>query len=233
MIKTCGFQKYFATGLFWIYASVLSSSQIVPSKFLNDLRSPEFKIREQAEIDLLKWSRIQLPSSTLKIFKHSQIAEDPEVRERCLNVLRKLVGDEYMTEGDGYIGIALSWKDDVVVIPGENKTQNAIRVNEVMANSPGQQSGIMVNDLIIRLEGEVWHEVDATAWFLERIKKMKPASVVAVTILRGDKLVDVKVTLSRRPLMADHPQNIDLEASELAAKEAHFQRWLTQKKALK
>ncbi|MGL4401275.1 MAG: PDZ domain-containing protein [Luteolibacter sp.] len=169
----------------------------------------------------------------IEIFKHSQVAADPEVRERCLDVLRKLVGDEYMTEGEGYIGIALSWKDDVVIVPGEKKMRKAVRVTGVMANTAGQQSGIMINDLIVKLEGEVWYEVDATAWFRERIKKMKPTSVASMTILRGGELVDLKVTLGRRPLMADHPQNIDLEASELAAKEAHFQHWLAQKKAAK
>lgn len=203
----------------------------VPAGYLVDLESPEYSVRERAETNLLEWGRRQPARSMPEIFKHTQNAKDPEVRERCLDVLRELVGDEYMAEGEGYIGIALSWKDDLVVVPGEKKPRKAVRVTGVMANTPGQQSGILMNDLIIKLEGESWHDVDATPLFREKIKKMKPKSVASMTILREGELIDIKVTLSRRPLMADHQQNIDLNASEVAAKEAHFQRWLAQKKA--
>ncbi len=202
----------------------------VPPGYLVDLESTEFSVRERAQTNLLEWGRNQPTRSTVEILKHSQNAADPEVRERCLDVLRVLVGDEYMAEGEGYIGIALSGKDDLVVAPGEKKVRKAVRVTGVMANTPGQQSGILVNDLIIKLEGEIWYEDDATQLFREKIKKMKPTSVASMTILREGELVDIKVTLRRRPLMADHHQNIDLDASELAAKEAHFQRWLAQKK---
>lgn len=202
----------------------------VPSGYLFDLESTEFSVRERAQTNLLEWGRNQPTRSTVEILKHSQNAPDPEVRARCLDVLRVLVGDEYMAEGEGYIGIALSGKDDLVVVPGEKKARKAVRVTGVMANTPGQQAGILVNDLIIKLEGEVWYEDDATQKFREKIKKMKPTSVASMTILREGQLVDIKVTLRRRPLMAEHHQKIDLDASELAAKEAHFQRWLAQKK---
>lgn len=216
------------------YGSVsIGAEVVVPSDYLDDLESPEYRVRERAERGLLEWGRKQPESSKAEIFKHARNADDPEVRERCLEVLRELVGDDYMTEGEGYIGIALSWKDDLVVVPGEKKERKAVRVTAVMANTPGQQSGILMNDLIVGLEGEAWYDVDATPLFRERIKKMRPKSVANMTILREGKLVEIKVTLSRRPLMADHQQNIDLNASELAAKEAYFQRWLAQRKAAK
>ncbi len=205
----------------------------VPHGYLVDFESPEFRVRERAETNLLEWGRKHPTRSMVEILKHSQNAADPEVRERCLDVLRVLVGDEYMTEGEGYIGIALSGKDDQVVVPGERKVRKAVRVTGVMANTPAQQSGILINDLIIKLEGEVWYEEDATQLFREKIKKMKPTSVASMTILREGELFDIKVTLRRRPLMADHHLDLGLDSSELAAKEAHFQRWLAQKKLQK
>ncbi len=169
-----------------------------------------------------------------EFLRYSQLAVDPEVRERCLDVLRSLVTDEYMKEGEGYIGIALAMKDDIVTVPGDPKARNAVRVVEVRADTPGQKSGILLNDLIVALEGVTWREVEATPAFRESIKKMKPTTVARLTVLRGGELVDLEVTLGRRPLMADmflNGQNQDLEATERAAKEAYFQRWLSQKKA--
>jgi hypothetical protein len=60
---------------------------------------------------------------------------------------------------------------------------------------------------------------------------------VDLKILREGGLVDCKVTLARRPLLADQPffngQNFNPEASEQAAKDAYFRRWLSQRKPSK
>ena len=47
-----------------------------------------------------------------------------------------LVTDEYLKEGEGYIGIALAMKDDIVTVPGDPKPRNVIRVMEVRADTP-------------------------------------------------------------------------------------------------
>jgi hypothetical protein len=53
-------------------------------------------------------------------------------------------------------------------------------------------------------------------------------------VLRNDRLMDIEVTLGRRPLIADNPflqqRPADLEAAEKAAKAAYFRRWLEQQK---
>ncbi|MGL5018656.1 MAG: PDZ domain-containing protein, partial [Luteolibacter sp.] len=123
--------------------------------------------------------------------------------------------------------------DDVVILPGIEGEQKAVRVTGVMPNTPGQLAGIQGNDLIVKLEGDGWKDVDATPLFREKIKSKKPGSLVKMTIFREGNLIDVEVKLSRRPLMADHLQTLDLDAAEAASKEAHFQRWLAQKKLLK
>lgn len=234
MAGTLSLLNIWAVCLIWAFGQTLATAEnSVPNSFLKDFESPEFNVRQQAEVRLLEWGRKQLPESMLEIFRHSQGAEDPEVRERCLAVLRTLVGDEYLAEGEGYIGIALLWKDDVVILPGIEGEQKAVRVTGVMPNTPGQLAGIQGNDLIVKLEGDGWRDVDATPLFREKIKSKKPGSLVKMTIFREGKLIDVEVKLSRRPLMADHLQTLDLDAAEAASKEAHFQRWLAQKKLLK
>jgi hypothetical protein len=208
----------------------------IPSDQIEDLGSAEFRVRERAEAELLAWGRKNPEAAMSECLRLSQNAVDPEVRERCLGVLRNLVTDEYMKEGEGYIGIALAPKDDVVTIPGDAKARNAVRVIEVRADTPGERSGILLNDLIVELDGEGWLGGEATPLFRERIKKMKPTSVANLTVLREGELIDLRVTLSRRPVMADmffNGQNSNLDATERAAKEAYFQRWLSQRKAAK
>lgn len=234
MVETLNRLNILLLSLVWAFGqNFASAGSSVPNVFLRDFESPEFKVRQRAESELLEWGRKKPVESMLEIFTHSQKAEDPEVRERCIAVLRELVGDEYLNAGEGYIGIALWWKDDVVVLPGEDRERKAVRVSGVMPNTPGQLAGIQGNDLIVKLEGDGWKDVDATPQFREKIKSKKPGSLVKMTIFREGKLIDVEVKLSRRPLMADHLQTLDLDAAEAASKEAHFQRWLAQKKLLK
>jgi hypothetical protein len=220
----------------WAGAICCAGDFRIPPQQLNDLGAPEFRVRERAEVELLEWGRKNPERAMSEFLRQSQLAVDPEVRERCLDVLRSLVTDEYMKSGEGYIGIALAMKDDVVTVPGDPNPRNAVRVVEVRVDSPGEKSGILVNDLIVELGGEAWRGGEATPAFRESIKKMKPATVARLTVLRDGGLVDLQVTLGRRPIMADmflNGQNANLDATERAAKEAYFQLWLSQKKAPK
>jgi hypothetical protein len=223
-----------------LFVTMLVSSSIgtgveLPGIFEN-LGSPKFQARESAQSDLLAWARQRPEPAMAELFKQSQDATDPEVRERCLEILRSLVGDLYLKEGEGYIGIALGLNDEILRVPGDPTPRNAIRVIEVRANTPGQLAGIQLNDLIVALEGKTWREGGASALFREQVKAMKPDANASVIILRDGKLVDLKVKLGRRPLMADmlfNGFNFEQDAAEKIAKEAYFNRWLLQMKAKK
>jgi C-terminal processing protease CtpA/Prc len=225
------------SGFYWIAFSILSFPCVtavagqLPDAFLS-LSSEEFQKRESAQADLLVWARKQPESAMKELFKQSRVAADPEVRERCTEILRALVGDEYSREGEGYIGIALG--DEILTVPGETAPRNAIRVTEVRADTPGHRAGIQLNDLILALEGQGWHGAEATAVFRQQIKRMKPETDANLTILRDGKLIELKVRLSRRPIAADMLFNgldMNFDATEKAAKEAHFHRWLLRMKS--
>lgn len=200
----------------------------LPEEALSGLGSRLFREREAAQVELLDWARAQLGPAMDELLRQSRMADDPEVRERCLSVLRALVADEYLKEGEGYIGIAM--KDEISDVPGESKPQEVIRVTLVQPDSPGARAGIHQNDLIVGLNGNVWHEI----LFRENVRMMKPNMKVDLKILRDGGLLDLKVTLGRRPLSADvlffNGQTFDPEAMERAAKEAYFRRWLSLRK---
>jgi hypothetical protein len=208
----------------------------LPTQAFEDLGSTEFHRRELAQNELLVWGRKQPELAKTEFLKQARNAVDPEVRERCMGILRSLVTDEYLKEGEGYIGIALALQDEVLTIPGDSKPRNAIRVLEVREDTPGQRAGIRLNDLIVGLEGERWSGTDASPLFREKVKTMKPNSNAKVSIIRDGELVEINVRLGRRPLMADmffNGLNVDPAASERAAMESYFRRWLSQNKQRK
>lgn len=224
-------------GAAWFGSLILGLSLELPTKALSDLGSRDFRAREIAQSELLAWSRKRPALAMAELFRKSREAEDPEVRQRCLDVLRELVIDEYSREGEGFIGIAM--KDEIANVPGDPKARRGIRVTEVRLDTPARQAGIQLNDLIVELDGKVWHDEDASLPFREKIRAMKPNTKVDLKILRDGGLVDCKVTLARRPVQADMPffnfngRNFDPEATERAAKEAYFRRWLSQRKLQK
>lgn len=200
----------------------------LPPKALSGLDSQQFREREIAQVELLDWARAQPLPAMDELLRQSRMAGDPEVRERCLGVLRALVTDEYLKEGEGYLGISL--RDEISDVPGESKPRGVIRVMMVQADTPAELAGIRQNDLIVGINGEVWQDV----LFRANVRMMKPNMKVDIKILRDGGLIDLKVTLGRRPLIADIAifpgQTFDSEATERAAKEAYFRRWLSQRK---
>jgi hypothetical protein len=204
-----------------------------PVKPLEDFKSEDFRTRESAQASLLDWSRKNPAVALERLFVLSQSADDPEVRERCLAVLREMIGDEYLKEGEGYIGIRM--QDETATIPGDPKPRSAIRILQVVQDSPGHVAGLKVNDLITGLEDRIWRDGAASEFFMQTVREFKPASHITLSILRDGKTMDVKVKLARRPLFADNPfldeSQVDLEAAEKAAKEAYFRRWMDARKA--
>ncbi len=213
-----------------LVASLVGSAAAVeiPAESLSNLGSSQFHEREAAQLKLLDWGRNQPDAAMGEFLRQHRVASDPEVRLRCLLILRDLVADEYMKEGEGYMGIGL--KDEISDVPGEPKPRNLIRVTMVQAGTPADRAGIQIGDLIAGVGGELWPE----EVFRQKILMMKPNTKVDLGIVRNGVLISLQVILGRRPLSVGNGffngQNIDPEAAERAAKEAHFRRWLSQRK---
>ena len=206
----------------------------IPAGPLAALESDEFQIREKAQAELLVWSRERPQVAMDALFRKSRSAEDPEVRERCLELLRELVNDEYLKEGEGFIGIRML--DEMANVPGDPEPRIAIRVTLVMPDSAAQKAGLKINDLIIGIDEKIWRVGSALGPFSDSIRQRKPGTRVALRVLRDKELMDVNVVLGRRPLIADNPfldeRQADIQAAEKAAKEAYFRRWLERRKLL-
>ena len=211
---------------------VFSWSAQLPDSILSNLSSEEFIKRESAQAELLLWAREQRGPAIEELFRQTRFAGHPEVRERCMDVLRDLVNEDYLRDGKGYLGIRM--QDEIANIPGDPKTRSVIRVTLVMPDSAAERGGLQVNDLIVGLADQVWHQGLASMPFGEKVRDMKPGTKVSLKILRNGNLMDFEVKLGRRPLYAD---NMFFEGSledigeiERLAKDAYFRNWLKQKR---
>jgi C-terminal processing protease CtpA/Prc len=223
----------------WLAASAgVSSALDLPAEPLAKLKSEEFRARESAQAELLAWARQQHDGAMDELFRRSRTEDDPEVRERCLDVLRDLVNDEYLKDGEGFIGIQML--DELANVPGDAKPRGVIRVILVVADSAAQKAGLRLNDLIAGVGDQIWRDVAASLAFREQIRQMKPNTKITLKVLRNGNLMDIEVTLGRRPLSADTlffgQQQLnaeDAEAADRTAKDAYFRRWLERKKSRK
>jgi C-terminal processing protease CtpA/Prc len=203
----------------------------IPAAPLAGLKSEDFRKREAAQSELLAWSRERPEEAMEQFLTHWRVADDPEVRDRCQDILRELVSDLYLKDGEGFIGIRM--QDEWADIPGDPKRRAVIRVAQLVPDAAAEKAGIQLNDLIAGLGDQTWHEGLASMQFTDKIRKMKPDTKVTLKVLRDGNLRDIEVTLGRRPLRADHLFETDefIAAAERAEKEAYFRRWLEQRKA--
>ena len=204
----------------------------LPAEALAALESDEFQVREKAQAELLAWCRERPQAAMDELYRKSRSNADPEVRERCLEVLRELVNDDYLKEGEGFIGIRM--QDEMTNVPGDPKPRIAIRVIQVVPDSAALKAGLKMNDLIVQSGEHIWHEGAATVSFSDSIRRLKPGTRVALKILRDGQLIELPVVLGRRPLIADNPfldeRDVDVKAAEKAAQDAFFRRWLDSRK---
>ena len=88
---------------------------------------------------------------------------------------------------EGYIGVGI---DDRV-----DGGQGAILAS-VEKGSPAEKAGLLVNDLVIAIDGAV---VDGAAGVVAAIRDREPGDEVVIVVLRNQKEISLTVTLTKRP----------------------------------
>ncbi len=71
-------------------------------------------------------------------------------------------------------------------------TISGATVRFVLPDSPAEQAGIAVGDRLVQLDGKEVRDADD---FFPIARKWKPGQVVLVTVLRGEKELEIKVAL--------------------------------------
>jgi predicted metalloprotease with PDZ domain len=204
-------------------------SSKVPEPLIGNLGADAFASREKAQSELFEWSRKQPAIAIPDLYRRALAAEDPEIRARCLAVLKDVViAQNYRAEG--YLGIAL--QEVEVKVPTDGNPRRGVRITLLMEGTAAELGGLKVGDLIVGIDDQIWREKGMKDQFPIFIRKIKPGTELEVLLLEEGKIVRKKVTLGEKPAGVNPSTIEDLEAANRAAKELFFRRWLDKQEAV-
>ena len=197
----------------------LHGQEVPPADLIKNLGSEVFVSRENAQAELIIWA-LKHPRPATPEF----VRLYPEVRKRALVVLKALADVDYLSDGQGYLGILM--QEEPIEAAQGGKLRFGIRILDVMQGSPAEQAGLKMGDLIISLDGKGWEVIGALTLLRETIADKKPLVEVILTVKRaqGDPIA-ITVKLGKRPT-PDLQVGIDLGLLEQQSKERHFKQWL-------
>lgn len=204
-------------------------SSKIPEALIGNLGADGFASREKAQSELYGWSRKQPAIAIPELHRRALAAEDPEIRARCLAVLKDVViAQNYRAEG--YLGIAL--QEVEVKVPGDENPRRGVRITLLMEGTAAEVGGLKVGDLIVGIDDQIWRGEGMKDEFPIFIRKMKPGTELEVKLLEEGKMVRKKVTLGEKPAGVNPSTIEDLETANRAAKELFFRRWLDKQEAV-
>ena len=208
-----------------IFIAFPAQGSEVPKSLVEGLSSENFKTRETSQAELLAWVEQGGNDEIASIYGLSQNSEDPEVSQRCLKVLRKLSDQDYLSDGQGYLGIQM--REEMTDLPDDDEPRFCIRVSRVVGDSPASLAGLRPGDLITALDGKKWYKAGAIDEFIQKIADSKPLKTVVITIKRKDENpLEVTVRLGKRPVKNLRGIGQDLKLLDQRAREMHFEKWL-------
>lgn len=206
----------------------LALAETVPQQWLEGLASEQFKVRESSQAEIEKWVDEKGSAGVAAIYRIHLNSDDPEVRLRCLRVLRSRSDKDYLNDGQGYLGVQLG--DEILDLPGNNEPIAGIRVNYIMPGSQAELAGIKAGDVIILMDGK---KIESAEEFIKTVASYKPLRKVVFAVKRpgAEQLVEISAILGKRPVEDLRKMYYsDLGKLEKEARDRHFEEWLKKQK---
>ncbi len=214
-----------------VLLAAFSFAEEVPKRLLDGLTAEDFKQREAFQVELESWANEKGAVGVSAIYKIYQELDDPEVRTRCLRVLRTQSEKDYLNDGKGYLGVQLG--EEMLEVPGDDKPRIGMRISFLMPGGQAERAGIKVGDVITSMDGKKWYEIGARDELIKTVASYKPLRKVVFEIKRlgEDKLLEVPVILGRRPVDdLTEMYYYQLEDLEKKSRDRHFEEWLKKQK---
>ncbi len=242
----------------FIYSALLMSSSLLllaapkaeyielPPAQLEKLSSDDFEERETAYKAIHEWADQNLTAAPELLYKAWRANEDPEVQSRCYNLMRQMVTQRKFGKGKGFLGIRMTG----VILPakpGGPAGLQAVRVENILDDTPAQKVGLRMGDLIVRVdeldlqqakpanlgaEEKPWEpgrrlglEMHSVSRFSDYIKSKQPGEKVVLHCLRGNQRLEIEACLMKLA-PANDPKHEQIEA----ASEMFFRQWLEEMK---
>jgi S1-C subfamily serine protease len=96
--------------------------------------------------------------------------------------------------GNGFLGVAFQSLDAQVAQDNNLTVTDGALINEVVAGSPAETAGLLVNDVVTAVNGEA---VDEEHTLRDRLIAYEPDDTVTLTVLRDGASQDISVTLGQ------------------------------------
>ncbi len=233
-----GFQRFIIfkkwiqiyAGLLVIVAS--ASAQVVPKDAFEQMRSDQFKIREQGLDGLKKWANNNLKQSPELLYKRWSQEVDPEVKVRCFSVMKDAVMMREFGDGPGFLGVSM----EAVRLPlGDNNQEIVgVKIRLVMPDTPAAKAGLLFGDVVLKIDQLDFNVhpnnlmPNALVGLMSScISAKKAGDMMKLEILRGKKKIDVEVKLITRPEKAKKMGNFALSMEVYKRKkDLFFSDWL-------
>ena len=243
---------------FFVYSALLMSSSLLllaqpkveyielPPALVEQLSSDDFEVREKAYAGLHKWSEENIKASPELLYKAWQGNDDPEAQSRCYNLMRIMVTQRKFGKGKGFLGIQMKGVF-LPAMPGKPAGLQAVRVENILDDTPAQKVGLRMGDLIVRVDeldlqqanpanlgAEVKPgrlrlglglEMHSVSRFSDYIKSKQPGEKVVLHCLRGNQRLEIEVCLMKLAAEND-PNHGQVEAEA----EMFFRQWLEEMK---
>jgi len=114
----------------------------------------------------------------------------------------------------GVIGVILGGRD--------GKSFGGVQVTEVAKGGPAEKAGVEKNDVIYAIDGK---EVFERAKMIEIVKSNDPGTTITVSLKRGDKKMDIEITLGYRNLVfAELKNRNDRMSGTVSVRRTGFER---------
>lgn len=210
-------------------AAAPAAAPSVPVEPLAQLASDQFETRQKAYEQLREWAEKNIESSPEALHGVWRQSEDPEVKSRCYQLMRELLSIRKFGRGWGFIGISM----EEIQMPGKEAVRQAVRINGVLPDTPAVAAGLEAGDVILRVDDQDLDEAPerldaaqglrlgfASMKLSSYIRSREPGDKVTLQLMRGDKLIQVAVILTKHPNMAD------VKADRQAEDDLFFKQWL-------
>ncbi len=214
----------------------------LPDGVLGKLSSDKYDVREKAYGEMYRWAVKNIKEAPETLHGAWRASEDPEAKTRCYTLMKEMVLQRKFGRGKGFVGIRM----DEFVVPGKKGAPGraGVRVSLVLADTPAAKSGLKVGDVIVgvdeidfskiprvrdlRLRGVIG--MGSVVKFSDYIQSKQPDDVITLHLMRAGKMVDMKVTLMKRPASADvDPFGGTRRNDTKAEGDRFFKKWLKEK----
>ena len=166
-------------------------------KLLTMLGHPKYKMRELATVRLKRVPREELSDALIQLYHNTN---DYEVKLRIKEIAQTIFLIEHV---EGFLGVGLEQKLLThATEPRLNENTSGIRISHVFPDSAANEAGLRLNDIVVACDGKKLppgDANDATKGFRALVSSKRPGDRVRLKVLRGQRLLDVDVTLRGRP----------------------------------